>query len=103
MVSYGNNRYSVPFLWVGQTVHIQDQKNGRIRIFSGDQLIAEHPKSHGKQQCVINKKHFEGLRTTGKHKVPKSMPRMVRQATPEVAERDLSVYEQLLNEAVTVQ
>jgi hypothetical protein len=28
---------------------------------------------------------------------------MVRQATPEVAERDLSVYEQFLNEAVTVQ
>jgi len=31
------------------------------------------------------------------------MPRMVRQATPEVAERDLSVYEQLLHEEMILQ
>ncbi len=103
MVSYENNRYSVPFHWIGQIVHIQDLRNGRISIYYGDQLIAEHEKATGKQQTVINKKHFEGLRTTGQHQIPQSMPRMVRQATPEVAERDLSVYEQLLHEEMILQ
>jgi hypothetical protein len=102
MISYENNRYSVPFQWIGQMVHIQDLKNGRIRVFHGDQLLAEHEKATGKQQTVIIKKHFEGLRTTGRHQIPQSMPRMVRQATPEVAQRDLSVYEQLLHKEVVL-
>jgi hypothetical protein len=100
-VSYENNRYSVPFQWVGQTVHIQDLKNGRIRIYHGEQLLAEHPKATGKQQCIVNKKHFEGLRTAGKHKVSQPMPKFVPQAIPEVWERDLSFYEQFCEEAVT--
>ena len=99
-VSYENNRYSVPFEWVGQIVHIQDLKNGKIRIYHGEQLLAEHPKATGKQQRIVNEKHFEGLGTAGRHKVPQPMPRLVPQAIPEVLERDLSVYEQFTDEAV---
>jgi hypothetical protein len=99
-VSYENNRYSVPFEWVGQIVHIQDLKNGKIRIYHGERLLAEHPKAAGKYQRVINEKHFEGLTATGKHKVPQPMPRLVPKAIPEVLERDLSVYEQFTDEAV---
>lgn len=102
-VSFENNRYSVPYPWVGQTVEVLDLKNGRIRIYHGNQLIAEHVKSVGRQQVVVNKKHFEGLRTAGQHQVPKPMPEQVHKSAPEVMERDLSVYEEFLNEAVTLQ
>lgn len=101
-VSYENNRYSVPFEWVGQIVHIQDLKNGRIRIYHGEQLVAEHPKATGKHQRIVNEKHFEGLQTTSRHKIPQPMPRLVPSAIPEVLERDLSVYEQFTDEAVNV-
>ncbi len=103
LVSFEANRYSVPFRFMGQIVHVQDDKNGRIRIYSGDTLIAEHPKAVQKGQLVINKKHFEGLRPTGQHRVPAPMPKLVDRPAPEVLERNLSVYEQFLDEAVRLQ
>jgi transposase len=102
-ISFENNRYSVPYQWVGQTVEVLDLKNGRIRIYHGNQLLAEHSKATGRQQTVVHKKHFEGLRTLGQHQVPKPMPKLVPKPVPEVMERDLSVYEQFLSEAVTIQ
>lgn len=33
LISYAANRYSVPWRYVGQTVELQDERNGRIRIF----------------------------------------------------------------------
>jgi hypothetical protein len=103
LVSFEANRYSVPFRFMGHIVHVQDDKNGRIRIYSGDTLIAEHPKALQKGQMVINKKHFEGLRPTGQHRAYSPMPKLVDRPAPEVHERDLSVYEQFLDEAVRLQ
>jgi hypothetical protein len=103
MISFEANRYSVPYRYVGQVVHVQDQKNGRITIFSGEEVIADHPKALGKRQLVMNKKHFEGLQTSGQHKAPKPMPKLVPNSAPEVHQRDLSVYEQFLDEAVVIQ
>ena len=102
-VSFENNRYSVPYAWVGQIVEVVDLKNGRISIYHGNQLVAEHVKATGRHQVVVNKKHFEGLRTVGPHPVPQPMPKRVRQPAPEVMERDLSIYDHFLNEAVTIQ
>ena len=102
-VSFENNRYSVPWTWIGQIVEVLDAKNGWIHIYHGNERIAKHGKAVGRKQTVINKKHFEGLRTVGQHKVPKPMPRLVPTSVPEVMERDLSVYEELLGEAVTIQ
>jgi transposase len=102
LVSFEANRYSVPFRYMGQIVHVQDDKNGRIRIYSGETLIAEHPKATGKGQLVLNKKHFEGIRTTGQQRVPSPMPKLVARSAPEVLERDLSVYEEFIDEAVTL-
>ena len=93
-VSFEANRYSVPFAYAGHTVHVQDEKNGVIRIYDGNQLIAEHTKATGKYQVIKNKKHFEGMRAAGQQKVPQPTPRLVAHSTPEVAERDLSFYEQ---------
>ncbi|HAJ3957523.1 TPA: IS21 family transposase, partial [Escherichia coli] len=61
-VSYESNRYSVPFQWVGQIVAVQDDKNGRIRIFAGDELIAEHTKASDRHQKMINPEHLKGLK-----------------------------------------
>jgi len=93
-ISYEANRYSVPFQYAGNTVHVQDEKNGTIRIYHGKQLIAEHIKAAGKHQVMKNKKHFEGIRTAGKHQVTQPTPRLAANFTPEVVERDLSFYEQ---------
>ncbi|MFC4766975.1 Mu transposase domain-containing protein [Effusibacillus consociatus] len=100
LVSFEANRYSVPFRFVGQMVHVQDDKNGRIRIFSGQELIAEHAKAVGKGKLVIDKKHFEGLRTHGHHRAPTPMPKLLPTPVPEVVQRDLSIYDQFSDEAV---
>jgi hypothetical protein len=54
----------------------------------------------GRHQVVINKKHFEGIRTAGSSKVATPMPLLVQKAIPEVVKRDLSVYEAFSEEAV---
>lgn len=61
LVSFEASWYSVPFPFIGQTVQIQDERNGKIRIYSGETLIAEHVKATGKGEVIIDKKHFEGL------------------------------------------
>lgn len=101
LVSYLANLYSVPYEYVGQTVEIQDDRNGIVRIFSGNKKIAEHIKATGKQQVIRKKEHFEGIHTAGKTKVPQPTPRLVAKSTPEVLQRDLSDYEQFAEEAVT--
>lgn len=100
LVSYDTNRYSVPFRYVGQAVQIQDDKNGVLRFFVGGNIIAEHLKSSGRYQVVMNKKHFEGIRKTSHNKVPQPMPRLVSNPVPEVLQRPLSVYEQIVDDEV---
>jgi len=101
LISYQNNRYSVPFALVGQVVQLQDEKNGILRVYDHqNQLIAEHIKATGVYQVITNKKHFEGIRTVGNHKVPTPMPKLVTNRTLEVHERPLAVYEALSDEEV---
>ncbi|SCM80999.1 Integrase [uncultured Sporomusa sp.] len=103
VICYEANRYSVPFKFIGSIVQIQDDKNGRIRIFSGDKIIAEHIKETGRNRLSVNKKHFEGIRTASFKQVPQPLPRLITNPAPEVAERDLSFYEQFSDEAVSIQ
>lgn len=98
LVSYQTNRYSVPYRLVGQNIQIQDDKNGMLRFYSEGTRIADHPKSTGRYEVIINKKHFEGIRTASQNKVPQPTPRLVSNPTPEVVQRPLSVYEQFLDE-----
>lgn len=100
LVSYDAHRYSVPHRYVGHTVEVQDQNNGLIQIYVGDDLIAEHVKALGHHQVVTNKQHFEGIRTTGTSKAATPMPLLVPKAIPEVVTRDLSVYDAFSEETV---
>ncbi len=100
LISYEANRYSVPWRYVGQVVELQDERNGRIRIFAQGKLIAEHEKTAGHRGVIFDKKHTEGIRAAGGKPLQLPMPRLVQQASPDVVTRDLSVYEQLQDEAV---
>lgn len=100
LISYEANRYSVPWRYVGQVVEVQDERNGRIRIYAQDKLIAEHDKTAGHREVIFDKKHTEGIRTAVGKPAQLPMPRLVQQALPDVVVRDLSVYEQFLDEAV---
>lgn len=101
LVSYQANLYSVPYTFVGQAVEVQNDQNGRIRIFCGNRQIAEHEKATGKHHVIRKKEHFEGIRIAGKTKVPQPTPRLVTNAAPEVYQRDLADYEQFAEEAVS--
>ncbi|WAH36835.1 IS21 family transposase [Alicyclobacillus dauci] len=98
LVTYETNRYSVPYQLVGYMVEIQDERNGVILFFHAGKLVAEHTKCPGRH--VINKKHFEGILTGGKQKVPQPIPRLIENPAPEVMRRPLSVYDRLLKEEV---
>jgi transposase len=99
-VSYEASRYSVPFIYVGSVVEVQDEKNGTLRFYCGSALIAEHPKSLARHQVVSNKKHFEGIRTAASRPALEPTPRFVPNTAPEVLERPLSAYEALMEEVV---
>jgi transposase len=104
LVSYQNNRYSLPHAYVGHLVQVQDDKNGTLRFYDQQGvLITQHIKAIGEHQVITNKKHFEGIRTAGSKKVPQPMPKLVPQTSLEVAERSLAVYEALTDEEVIVQ
>ncbi|GKS09840.1 hypothetical protein YDYSY3_08400 [Paenibacillus chitinolyticus] len=81
-------------------MYLQDEQNGRIRIYAGSECIAEHEKATGRHQLVMNRKHMEGIRSAGGKPTQVPMPRLAQQETPQVVERELSVYEQFLEEAV---
>ncbi|WP_166246135.1 IS21 family transposase [Paenibacillus turpanensis] len=104
LVSYQNNRYSMPYAYVGQLIQVQDDKNGLLRFFTQEGIqIAQHLKSTGVHQVITNKKHFEGIRTIGAKQVPQPMPKLVPKTSLEVAERSLAVYEELTDEEVRLQ
>ncbi|MGN7472441.1 Mu transposase domain-containing protein [Brevibacillus sp. SAFN-007a] len=102
-VSFEANRYSVPWVYIGQMVEIQDEKNGILRFYCNGHLIAEHPKQMGRYQTVSMKKHFEGIRTATSKPVPQPTPRYVSNSSPEVLERSLTAYEELAEEEVMLQ
>lgn len=100
LISYEANRYSVPWRYVGQTVFVQDEQNGQLRIYAGSTCIAEHEKAAGRHGLVIDRRHMERIRSASGKPAPISLPRLVQQETPQVAERELSAYEQFLEEAM---
>ncbi len=100
-VSYQANRYSVPFKWVGQTVFIQDDKNGHLRIYVENACIAKHTKITGQHQTAICPEHVKGLSQPTTQSQTASLPRLVGSADPEVSERPLDVYDQFAEEAVS--
>jgi hypothetical protein len=57
-VTFQTNRYSVPSRLVGQPltarIHLQ-----RIKLYDGSDQIADHPRSFGRKQRIVEPEHFE--------------------------------------------
>lgn len=100
-ISYEGNRYSVPAQWVGQMVSVQDDKNGRIRIYADNVQVAEHTKATGRNQKVMNPEHTKNLWHPSRPKKQAYRPKLVDRPEPEVSERSLDVYDQFADETVT--
>lgn len=63
LISVNGNKYSVPYTYAGQRVFIRISQGYRLKIFSqSGKLIASHKLAEGKNQMIINQKHYEGLR-----------------------------------------
>ncbi|UJF31467.1 hypothetical protein [Paenibacillus hexagrammi] len=75
-------------------------RTGCIRIYAGSGCIAEHERSAGRHQLVMNRKHNGGYPFSLRQTYTSPMPRFALQETPQVVERKLSIYEQFLEEAV---
>jgi transposase len=94
LVSYGNNRYSVPWIYVGRCVDLKITA-GQLLISSSEVVIATHDLLSGKHQQSILQAHYAGL------SAPKSRNQIATRPQHDpywegegvVAVRDLSIYE----------
>ncbi|MGH8513181.1 MAG: IS21 family transposase, partial [Gammaproteobacteria bacterium] len=97
LVSVDTNRYSVPFMLIGQAVEVEP-RGGEIRIFHRGDLVAHHAQLCGRYQVSIDPRHGPGAIARNARRLVSSVgvcgePRDTRLTEVEV--RDLGVYEQL--------
>lgn len=100
-MSYQTNRYSVPFSLIGRTVSVEPCGD-TVRIYHGNDLVAEHEQRHGKYEMSIQPEHGPGAIARNARKrqgAPGSSVRLLPDLS-DVEIRDLSVYEQLAEVAL---
>lgn len=90
MVNLMTNRYSVPWLYVGQLLEVRKQGE-MIQFYSKDQLVATHEQAPGQHQIRVNPAHYHGIYSQKRH--PNT--HKPETAAPTVMVRPLAVYEQL--------
>lgn len=101
-VSYACNRYIVPHHVVGKTILLKI-KNGMIRFFDDDQLLATYRQYPGKHQLIGDRRFYDQLladkrqqqRKYGKSKGKATRGLVTGTLYPQVAVRPLSFYEHL--------
>lgn len=57
LVTVDRNRYSVPCCWVGQPVLVSVSWD-RVRILVGGEAVAEHRRSYGRGQTILELEHY---------------------------------------------
>lgn len=95
MVSFEANRYSVPWLHVGQRVDLKIA-SGQLQISQAGSVIATHDLLSGKHQQSIQQAHYAGLLAPWHRKkgiCPQFDPYWQQGSGVQV--RDLSVYEEV--------
>ena len=108
LVRYQGNSYSVPAAVVGQTLLVKETEARRLLLLdAAGVLVAEHPLLRGQHQWSTNPAHYAGLPAAVSHpprahlafQSPSSLETPVAWETaPEVEQRPLSAYAQLLEE-----
>jgi len=58
LVNLDTNRYSVPVALVGQLLTVRIHPT-RVALYSGDTLVAAHPRQFGRHQRVVIPEHYE--------------------------------------------
>jgi transposase len=105
LVTVETNRYSVPAAYVGQSVEVQWGAGETVQIYHQGTLIATHRRSHGHHQRCVDPAHDAMLRRPAP---PPGVPQRAEPVQPtrwtgelpEVAVRELAIYEALLGEEV---
>jgi transposase len=108
LVRYASNSYSVPAALAGQTLLVKETEDRRLLLFdAAGEVVAEHRLLRGRHQWSMNPDHYAGLpaavsRPPRHHLAFQSIPDRDSPAAwgtaPEVEQRPLSVYAQLLEE-----
>lgn len=102
LISFQTNRYSVPWMHVGHLVDLA-VKNGQLVISMDGDTIATHTLLSGKHKLSLNRTHYKGLIRANQQlhrpQLPEHDPYLREDEA--VMQRDLYVYEQLLEEQVS--
>jgi len=95
LVSFGGNRYSVPWRYVGETVEVQVRGSEVLFLLRGEP-VACHSRLPGSGQCKLDPVHLQGLFRSPSERVPDQPPRFdPRWTGDEVTIRDLSIYDRI--------
>jgi len=95
-VHFRTNRYSVPYQYAGKEVALKVLEN-RLQMIYRQEVIAEHEiEQHSQHQWITQVSHWEGLKALryGSGNSQRSAPPKVH--LPEVEERDLTIYEEVI-------
>jgi hypothetical protein len=93
-VSYGTNRYSVPWSFAGREVHVR-QVADHIEIVHGGQTIARHPLATTRYHLQTVPAHHQDMPFGPSGAGRKAAPLIVPAGVPEVEVRSLATYELL--------
>jgi hypothetical protein len=106
LVTVETNRYSVPTASVGLDVEVQWGAGETVQIYRRGTLIATHRRSYGHHQRCVEPAHQARLRRPAPLPGAPQSDEPVRPTRwtgelPEVAVRELAVYEALLGQEVS--
>lgn len=102
LISFQNNHYSVPWVHVGCFVDLVI-KNGQLMISIDGNIIATHQLLSGNHKLSLNQSHYKGLIRSNQQPHRPVLPEhdpYCREDEP-VEQRDLHVYEQILEGLAT--
>ena len=103
LVSVDTNRYSVPFMLIGQAVEVE-RRQAEVRIFHHGTLVARHPELVGRHQLSIDPAHGPGaIARNARSRLSSVSETKDREALrlTEVEVRDLGIYEHLIEEVLS--
>lgn len=95
LVTLDTNRYSVPFVLIGQTVEVE-RKDGEVRVLHHGRVVAAHRELPGRHQLQIVPEHGPGASgRCQRRRQSSSLPTLQPVVHDDVEVRDLAAYEQL--------
>jgi transposase len=95
-VNFEGNKYSTPPEEVSKIVAVE-HLGEKIKIYSKDRLIVEHPYTSGKGKTIAKDEHIAQMwKLTMLQKSSKELPKEIHKFEENVKERPLSVYEEAL-------